>query len=187
MYWPNITHLNDDATISQLYRYCAYDIGRLVVAVAISAGGGSICSLVARGRDDSPTYCLVGRNLSASLRDLCDNFSQRTRLAIRYSGDEVDVTVPDAVHLSFYRCLQEALTNVVKHAQATEVRVALKHKGSEIRLSIWDNGIGFDPAQPLSQGLGLLGMKERFERLGGSLTIISQVNQGTMLTVYVTI
>jgi len=131
-----------------------------------------------------PEIEIIG--LSDTLRDLCENFSQRTRLVIHYSGDPITATLSDAIHLSFYRCLQEALTNVVKHAQATEVQVELEQNASGIHLSIWDNGQGFDPSQPLSQGLGLLGMKERFERLGGSLSITSQMHQGTTLKASVT-
>ena len=132
-----------------------------------------------------PEIDVIG--LNASLQDLCENFSQRTRLDVHYTGEPVSSPVSDAVHLSFYRCLQEALTNAAKHAQATRIEVRLQQEAQEIRLTVWDNGQGFDPSQQLTGGLGLLGMKERLERLGGSLNIDSEINQGTTLVACVDI
>lgn len=82
---------------------------------------------------------------------------------------------------AWHTCLQEALTNVAKHVHASRIEVRLQQDAQEIRLTVWDNGQGFDPSQQLAGGLGLLGMKERLERLGSSLSIISQLNQGTTL------
>lgn len=124
--------------------------------------------------------------LDAALEEFCEDFAQRTRLKIRYSGQELP-ELADAIRISFYRFLQEALTNVVKHAQASEVNVKLTHSDHQVCLSIADNGRGFLvilPAQAHSgpQGLGLLGMKERFEQLGGSITIASRLGEGTTIT-----
>lgn len=121
--------------------------------------------------------------LGAALEDLCHEFARRTRLAISFSDAHLPSHIPDAVSLSFYRFLQEALTNVTRHAQATEVDVALDYNGEEIRLTVSDDGRGF-PLDFGTQevGLGLLGMKERFERLNGVLEIASQPGKGTRLT-----
>ncbi|MCB0179360.1 MAG: GAF domain-containing protein [Anaerolineae bacterium] len=124
--------------------------------------------------------------LDAALEEFCEDFAQRTRLKIRYEGFELP-ELADAIRISFYRFLQEALTNVVKHAEASEVKVKLSHNNHQVCLSIADNGRGFLvilPAQAHSgaQGLGLLGMKERFEQLGGSINIASRLGQGTTIT-----
>ncbi|MCB9101575.1 MAG: GAF domain-containing protein [Anaerolineales bacterium] len=123
--------------------------------------------------------------LDAALEEFCEDFAQRTRLKIWYTGQELP-ELADAIRISFYRFLQEALTNVVKHAQASEVKVKLTHTDHQVCLSIADNGRGFLvilPAQAHggSPGLGLLGMKERFEQLGGSINITSRLGEGTTI------
>ena len=84
---------------------------------------------------------------------------------------------------TLYRILQEALTNVARHAQAREVAVMLKHKNAMLELAIRDDGVGFDPAAALSEasGLGLHGMQERVALLGGSVEIESQRGHGTTI------
>ncbi|MCB0168155.1 MAG: GAF domain-containing protein [Anaerolineae bacterium] len=124
--------------------------------------------------------------LDAALEEFCEDFAQRTRLKIEYEGYELP-ELADAIRISFYRFLQEALTNVVKHAEANEVKVTLSHSDDQVCLSIADNGRGFLvilPAQTHSgaQGLGLLGMRERFEQLGGSINITSRLGKGTTIT-----
>jgi len=87
------------------------------------------------------------------------------------------------VGIHLYRLVQEALTNVGKHAQVDCARVALGYEDGVIRLAVEDDGAGFDAAAPhkaaAPQGLGLIGMRERIDQLGGRLAITSQVGQGT--------
>ncbi|NJN97532.1 MAG: hypothetical protein HC875_27350 [Anaerolineales bacterium] len=83
--------------------------------------------------------------------------------------------------------LQEALTNIAKHAQATQVWVNLASSDHSIHLTVKDNGRGFDLQNWLAveshlKGIGLLGMRERLEALGGSLAVESQPGQGACLT-----
>ena len=84
---------------------------------------------------------------------------------------------------TMYRILQEALTNVARHARARAVGVVLKHKDAMLEIVIRDNGVGFDPAAALSEasGLGLHGMQERVALLGGSVQIESRPGHGTMI------
>jgi len=84
---------------------------------------------------------------------------------------------PDKTHL--YRLLQEALTNVARHAGATEVRIRLQHRAGRLRLLVRDNGRG--AAQPARAGVGLHSMSERARSLGGELRIISQAGAGWAL------
>ena len=82
--------------------------------------------------------------------------------------------------IALYRVTQEALTNVARHAQASHVDVQLD-LGEAVCISIRDNGIGFDPAT-VKKRLGLLGMQERLEIVGGTLTIDAAPHRGTCIS-----
>jgi signal transduction histidine kinase len=106
-------------------------------------------------------------------------------------GVVIDIRLPGSVarrlsplvQSTTYRILQEALTNVARHAEARAVAVVLKHEKTVLELVIQDDGIGFDPAAALSEasGLGLHGMQERVALLGGSVEIESRRGHGTTI------
>lgn len=129
--------------------------------------------------------------LNASLKGLCDSVARQTAVSITYAGAEVS-PLPDGVTICLYRVLQEALTNVVKHAHAERVRVRLRNGAESVFLSVEDDGQGFDPGAVKSPGngdgkgngsrsLGLVGMQERLELVGGRLEIVSRRGHGTRL------
>jgi|GEM_PF-2652461 len=123
--------------------------------------------------------------LNLALEGFCRDFAERTYSAIRYTGDDL-TSLSDAAELCLYRFLQEGLNNVTKHARANCVWVKLGVHDKTITLSIEDNGTGFDTQAILfaaghTQGIGLLGIEERLESLGGSLNIYSEPGQGTSL------
>ncbi len=93
-----------------------------------------------------------------------------------------DVSVPPEVHLMFYRIAQEALRNVTNHADATKVVVRLED-GPIVRLTIADDGSGFDAEQVPKGHLGLAIMRERAESLGGEVELVTAVGEGTTLQV----
>jgi signal transduction histidine kinase len=131
-----------------------------------------------------PALDTVGLNLT--LEDFCENFGRRTQLAISYEGMP-KLHLVDASNICLYRVLQEALTNVAKHAQAGQVWVNLWADETAVHLSIADNGVGFQEqtavTQPQTGGLGLLGMQERIELLGGRLEL-SSTGQGTRIVAH---
>jgi signal transduction histidine kinase len=90
------------------------------------------------------------------------------------------------VSLGFYRIAQEALNNVAKHSEASRARVALEPAGSgdsfELRLTIEDDGTGFDPCAVSAGHLGLAIMRERAEAIGGHLEVVSNLGEGTRVT-----
>jgi signal transduction histidine kinase len=105
------------------------------------------------------------------------------------SGIEVDVQsqlrlerLPQAIETALFRIVQEALTNVVKHAMASRVTVLLTQKGNAVRLIVQDDGRGFDTRDVRDGGLGLIGMRERVSLLGGRMSVESTRGAGTMLT-----
>jgi signal transduction histidine kinase len=126
--------------------------------------------------------------LNSALDGLCIDFARRTNLSIQYEGVDLP-PLPDPVLISYYRFLQEALTNVAKHAGASQVHVALGRSEDSIYLSVTDDGTGFslnahrDPS--VHSGLGLNGMQERFELLGGWVLIDSRPTQGTRVAAHI--
>lgn len=107
--------------------------------------------------------------------------SKRTGLVVDVSADDLPDDLPDEHKTCIYRIVQEALHNVVKHASAQSVEIAVSHRDGEIRLSVRDNGQGFEPGR--DKGLGLIGIEERAENLGGSLLVESNPGGGTAITI----
>ena len=97
-----------------------------------------------------------------------------------------EINYPDEVNDQFYRIAQEALNNVVKHAQADEVTVYLRGSNHMMRLEVVDNGCGFDMAEASQKGgMGLETMRERAAKINGDMTITTDPGQGTIIVVEV--
>jgi len=107
--------------------------------------------------------------------------SKHSQLAVHVSAENVPDDLPEGHRTCVYRVVQEALHNIAQHAEAREVKIAVKQEADRILLSIQDDGKGFDAKRPT--GMGLIGMKERIGTLGGSLTIESAAGKGTVLRV----
>lgn len=96
------------------------------------------------------------------------------------------IRLPVPVEEELYRIVQEALNNALKHSGATAVTVRIVTSAERTEIEVADNGKGFDPdAVSRDRGMGLVGMQERAEKLGGSLSIQSAPGQGTRVTVWV--
>jgi signal transduction histidine kinase len=119
--------------------------------------------------------------VNAALEGFCRDFGRRTQLAIEYSGEDLPLP-PETVGIHLYRFLQEALTNIIKHARAHRVQVALETVDGMIRLVVEDDGVGFDLDAWESRRSGMGShMRERIEQLQGRLEIISRPGRGTRL------
>jgi PAS domain S-box-containing protein len=121
--------------------------------------------------------------LNPVLKDMCQSLEQHTHIAIEYQGEELK-QLPEIVTISLYRVLQEALTNVIKHSGATHVQVILGSDEQALALSVKDNGSGFDDAdlaRATDKGIGLIGIRERLELIGGRLEIRTHPGTGTLL------
>lgn len=123
--------------------------------------------------------------LAPALREYLNHCQQEHALSIHFTADEGG-QLPAAVEMALFRIAQEALNNVIRHAQASRVEVTLTRETDRVILSIADDGRGFDP-QALRPGshLGLWSMRERAEQLGGRLEIESAPGRGTGLRVTV--
>jgi len=122
--------------------------------------------------------------LAPALEWLAQGVSERTGLAITVNAPD-DRLMP-AVETALYRIVQEALTNAARHGHATKVEIEVRRAGPAVQAVVQDDGQGFDVGATLGRrgdrGLGLIGMRERVEALGGSLTIASGPGSGTRLS-----
>ena len=127
--------------------------------------------------------------LKAALQMEAERFADRTGISIEVIGKEASPRASDGVETTLFRIAQEALTNVSKHGRAKQAVVRLAQTDGRIRLSIEDDGVGFDPAEvnpgPRS-GWGLMNMRERIQSHDGSLQVISAPGEGTRIVVEVT-
>jgi PAS domain S-box-containing protein len=99
---------------------------------------------------------------------------------------EGEVELPASVEEGLYRIAQEALNNVLKHAGATSVTVTVRGGGDRVELEITDDGTGFDPDTMIDHGgMGLVSMRERAEKMGGSFAVLSAPAGGTRVRVNV--
>jgi signal transduction histidine kinase len=122
---------------------------------------------------------LETEGLVAALQQRLDAVEKRAGVEARLRVEEM-VELTAIVEEGLYRIAQEALNNILKHAAATTVTVRLKANTEQVELEVVDNGRAFDPANLRNGGgIGLVSMRERAERLGGSLTIISRPGEGT--------
>ncbi len=127
--------------------------------------------------------------LPAALHWLAEQFRLRAGVAVTVRCEELEPRLQPRVENALYRIAQEALTNVSKHARATQVTVSLATTDSAIRLAIADDGVGFEPSHSAGllgrQGWGLVTMTERAEGVGGHCRIESRPGQGARIVVEV--
>jgi len=125
--------------------------------------------------------------LVCALQGYAELFSRRTGIAVEVSCACPDRRLAPDMEFTLFRIAQEALTNCAKHANASGIKIELVLSGKQIRLTISDNGAGFDPkALGRSEhrpGLGLLTMRERAEFVGGKFSLVSRQGHGTRVKV----
>jgi signal transduction histidine kinase len=119
--------------------------------------------------------------LAPALERLVETFREQTRIRVDFEARLGVDRLPSEVETTIYRLVQEALSNIVKHASARHVSILLTMKNGAVAAVIEDDGRGFDTTTVGDDGLGLLGMKERVGLLGGRLRIESGPTGGTTL------
>lgn len=118
--------------------------------------------------------------LVAALQELCETWEARSGVSCVFLHEGVDGPVDDALQVAVYRVAQEALTNAMRHARASTVRLRLQRRDGRLLLVVEDDGCGIDAAAT-GRGLGLLGATERAAALGGSLQVDGRPGAGTTL------
>jgi PAS domain S-box-containing protein len=122
--------------------------------------------------------------LVPALEWLVQNMRHRAGLACELTLDDPAITLPPAQSTAVFRIVQEALTNVAKHARASRAEVSLRKIGDSLEVSVRDDGVGFavdEPRKP--ESFGLLGLRERISLLRGTASIASAPGSGTAIVV----
>jgi signal transduction histidine kinase len=123
--------------------------------------------------------------LVAALERLAQTFSESSGIRVQLEANVGEGRLPAEVETTVYRIVQEALTNVVKHAEASEVSILLVRRDGTLTVVLEDDGGGFDPDAVRSDSLGLEGMRERVALHDGRLTVESSAGAGTTLRIEV--
>ncbi len=124
--------------------------------------------------------------LVEALRAECDRVARRGELRVEVNASAMPTALPAEASLCLFRVAQEALSNVARHSQASEVSVLLSSHNSGLRLAVNDNGNGFNPGDPRDHAsLGLASMRERVRLLHGELDIKSAPGRGTTVVAWV--
>jgi PAS domain S-box-containing protein len=122
--------------------------------------------------------------LAAAIKSLCEQINASGKLRVYLHQQSFTETLPKDITLCLFRIAQETLRNAVKHSQATHVRVNVQMASDLVRLTVADDGCGFDMQSPaFAAGLGFVGMRERLRIVGGELEINSQRAHGTRIEV----
>lgn len=160
-------------------RPLASEVGQSLDAAIVEARSAMV-TMRSSLEADLPLVDMLGRAV--------DDFEQRSGLPVRFTpGAGLPGALPPRQQVELLRVVQEALTNVTKHADATMVRLRAEATGRELIVAVTDNGIGFDPGRLSEGGMGLRGMEERARLMGGTLRVVSEPHGGTTVEVSVPI
>jgi len=128
---------------------------------------------------------LDSMGLEQALMSLCDNWQQNTQTVCEFKVPTLPEGLNDYACVTVYRIVQEALTNVTRHANAKHVRVELTLDSQGLNLNIEDDGQGMADTQAVHPGFGLLGMQERVASVAGRIFISSKLGQGVRLAIQI--
>jgi signal transduction histidine kinase len=112
---------------------------------------------------------------------LAGDFEKRWQVDCALDIDPRDIQASDAYATAVFRVIQESLTNVARHAQASRVSISLQQSPDGMHLEIHDNGCGFDNGKERTSGFGMIGMRERVLELGGVLRVQTALAHGTTI------
>lgn len=126
---------------------------------------------------------LEAYGLTQAIRNTVISAAERGGFTAEFHMDKGLDVLPDEMSHSIYRIVQEALENVLRHSNASKVVVSLLSEENHIKLTIHDNGQGFNPKKIKKEHLGVRGMRERVEMLDGTFTIHSSEKSGTKINI----
>lgn len=149
-----------------------FDIEQLLMQIEVELRGLS--------HELRPTI-LDNLGLVPALEFLAERISKRSGIKIEVEA-ETNRRLPAAVETALYRIVQEALNNAVKHAHAKMIKIQLCYEKLQVTCRVSDDGAGFEPkGEPTRQGLGLLGIRERLNAIGGTFQVITEPERGTTI------
>ncbi|MDF2681645.1 MAG: two-component hybrid sensor and regulator [Brevibacillus sp.] len=117
-----------------------------------------------------------------TLRQVSEEFQTHAKVNVRFRAIGEEYPVGKQVKMTLFRCLQESLTNAVRHGQATDIVVSLHFEPQQTRLEVQDNGCG---EENWKNGFGITAMKERAAHLQGRVSVYSERGEGTLVTCFV--
>lgn len=167
--WLEARHVAQDAKVAGKLQSMGQVLGKTVESVR-------------RIAEDLRPGMLDDLGLAAAIEWQVEQFQERTGIRCELVMNRDEFELDDRVATSVFRIIQEALTNVARHAVADSVAIAVQENNGEIRLKIRDNGKGFQPG-PKKRSYGLLGIRERVNMLGGEVDIQSKPGDGTSVRV----
>lgn len=176
-------HMNQSVLIRSVREGTA-DAGRIVAELqSMQEIAGSLLTCVHRIATELRPEALDGPGFAAAIEWQAAEFTRRTAIPCRVELPGAPVQPDPECSMALLKILQEALTNVARHAGATEVRVELRRDEAFLELSVADNGCGFAKVEgSAAASLGLIGMRERAAALRGSTTVASSPGGGTRVT-----
>ncbi|UJF32415.1 sensor histidine kinase [Paenibacillus hexagrammi] len=127
---------------------------------------------------------LEGKRLSEGLVELLRELAAKVPMEISWDMDD-EIRLPKGIEDHLFRIVQEALSNALRHSKANKLEVKLLHRPDGIRLSIRDDGVGFDLDAKKHASYGIVSMKERVNEIGGHLHIITAPERGTRIEIRV--
>jgi signal transduction histidine kinase len=139
----------------------------------------SVIALKRRITEDLHPSSLEHLGLNVALEILAREYGERSGVTVALAVQPVPLARP--AELVVYRLVQEAVTNISKHAQARRVWITLAHHAAQVELTVRDDGVGFDATRPPRSAYGLVGMRFRVEAEHGSLAVQSAPGQGTCI------
>jgi signal transduction histidine kinase len=122
---------------------------------------------------------------ACALRSLVDRFSTFNGIQCNVTINELEVELEDSRTFALFRIVQESLTNIARHAQASVVDITLEEVAGEAVLRVRDNGVGFDTSRRKDGSFGLIGMRERAVLLGAQINVVSKPGQGTEILLHI--
>ncbi len=160
------------ATVPDDARGLSSEVGQALDSAIVEARQAMVTMRTAIDQD-MPLTDMISRAI--------DDFGQRSGIRVEYQADGLPGAIPPRQQIELLRIIQEAMTNIRKHADATVVRVKAEVVDGNLVVSVGDNGRGFDPENARDDGLGLTGMEERARLMGGQLHIASAPSDGTVV------
>lgn len=132
-------------------------------------------------KEMDPKY-ISGHTLEENITRQLNRVRDSANLETNFTTSEIEVNTSDEVQIFVYRILQEAINNILSHSEATRIHVSLQNLTGSFKLSIADNGKGFNTSDNFEEGIGLINMRNRTALINGMFTLKSKENEGTTIT-----